>query len=66
MGIESLLFKTEALDFVEVEAGFKGYDIVSGYSYYWFVGRVVCSVEGQRCLSWDYFDCRLLWLELPK
>lgn len=53
MRIESLLFKTEALDFVEVEASFKGDDIVSGYSYNWFVSWVACSVKGECGLSWD-------------
>ena len=65
MGVESLLFETEALDFVEIKSSFKRDDIVRGNSYHWFVSWVVCSVEGQRCLSWDYLDCRLLWLELP-
>ena len=65
MRVKSLLLKAEALYLVEIQTGIKRNHIVSGYSRHRFVRGVLSSVEGQGCLSWDYFDLLLVRLELP-
>ena len=52
MWVQSLFFKAEALDLVEILSRFKRHHIVSRDACNWFVHGVECRVEGEGCFSW--------------
>jgi hypothetical protein len=62
---QSLFFKTEALNLVEVETCFGWEYIVGGYPRDGNFGWICGLVEGQRSLTWNHFHIILLGFELP-
>ena len=66
MRIQPLLFKAEALYFIEVEASLKRDDVVGCYPCHGPVSGVASCVERQSSLPWNNLDLLLLWLEMPQ
>jgi len=63
--VQTLLLEAETLDLVEVLSRIKGHHVVGGDADDGFVCWVSGSVEGERRLTWNHKDLRLLRPEVP-
>jgi len=63
--VDELVFKTEALDLVEIEGRFLRIDLINGDASYWSVGTIVDFIEAKSTLARINDNRRCRRLKLP-